>query len=527
MRRFTCVKYFFLFCFFSPQYVALAQSSSTFGSYVGVMQHAKVDKDQFAKLDLIFSRNEGSQFEIKGILSFYFGDFGSKEYVTYHFDKVGYNLVTGSLVFDQEDQDITLVTTKFGDGKLVANVRSAIAGHVGTIILEKNGVANLRRDFIRSVTGQYRGQCEGDETSLQLMTYKTTKDTLRLGNPFGSYNMTGQVGDHVTFSGDQNRQIPLTADLIYSGSYDFYQGKLTLFGRRLAYDCSVDGTVLDCGSCIFTKDIDDSDRGDNVKPLSSTNLMASNATGNGSAFPAGSLSINGEYKGYLHHERLDQYQAASLNIVTFQNQSESETQSLQMSVGAKLFFGDHNSQEVLPYRFDRRNFNILSKVFVFERMIDDVDAVLQITELNDQVAKGVWYSILFGRVGTFEVRRGTLPFLPEGAKTFKAVSGDYESPTFQLRVSSRLDASPINTENPFYPQIFGGRFWYKSGIASQIKITDGSYDFYTGKIAFIVEDSKRIAVGVNDSNLSTLRLLWPPKVLATPLPDYNFEIFTK
>ncbi len=72
------------------------------------------------------SRTAGNELDLKAVLTLHFGDFRSGEYVSYHFDKVHYGLVTGVLTFDSADEDATIVTTRFAAGELVAKLgRSA------------------------------------------------------------------------------------------------------------------------------------------------------------------------------------------------------------------------------------------------------------------------------------------------------------------------------------------------------------------------------------------------------------------
>ena len=75
--------------------------------------------------------------------------------------------------------------------------------------------------------------------------------------------------------------------------------------------------------------------------------------------------------------------------------------------------------------------------------------------------------------------------------------------------------------------MFSGRFWYKSGIAARINITGGSYDFYTGKLAFDIRNGARVAIGENHSNDLSMSLKWPPKIISSILPDYKEEVFNQ
>ena len=232
---------------------AFAQASQ-FGRFVGVMEHSKVAKDQYAKMDFIVSREQGNTLHLMAVLSLYFGDFDSKEYVSYHFDRVRYNLLTGALVFDQPDQDVTLVTTTFSGGNLVANIRSTVAGDVGQLTLVKNGTASPSREIIGPLWGEYKGTCNNESKTLQLQTFRSMADTVRIGNPFGSYEVRGQVAAYSQALCPNAAGRPCIKNNIYAGSYNFYQDQLTLFGQQERLTCTTtDVDTITCGSCVFSR----------------------------------------------------------------------------------------------------------------------------------------------------------------------------------------------------------------------------------------------------------------------------------
>ena len=117
--------------------------------------------------------------------------------------------------------------------------------------------------------------------------------------------------------------------------------------------------------------------------------------------------------------------------------------------------------------------------------------------------------------------------LPKSMKLYQPIGGKYESDDLEMLITTRLDAAPVNTENPFFPRIFSGYFWYKAGFAARLDIVDGSFDFYTGKIGLFVESDRRIATGINEAHLDELYLVWPPKVLTPPYSDRRFKQFKK
>ncbi|MEZ4742305.1 MAG: hypothetical protein R3B45_07650 [Bdellovibrionota bacterium] len=479
---------------------AMAQSS-LFGQYVGTMKHSRVNKDQYAKLDFIVSREQGNTLHLMAVLSLYFGDFDSREYVSYHFDQVRYNLVTGELVFDQPDQDVTLITTNFSAGDFEATVRSTVAGDVGELQLVKDGTASPSREIIGPLWGEYKATCDNEVKTLQLQTFRSMADTVRIGNPFGSYEIRGQVAAYSQSLCPNAQARPCVKNNIYAGSYNFYQDQLTLLGQQQRMSCTVvNEDTITCGACTFGRISDETTSLSQTNPRRPSNALVSGG-GGGLSGPVSGLS--GTYLGYLHHEFLDQYQAGAINIIAYQ---DPEGSGLRMSATANLYFGDLSSTESLSYRFEERPYEILSRQFVFERASADVDAILQVTHIGDGVVRGIWYSILFGRVGTFEFNRAPLSPLPGNLKPFKDVAGEYESDELELNVAVRMAQTPVNTENPFFPLTFGGYLYYKAGFSRRIDITGGSYDFYTGRLGFTVGDGVRVATGLNMSDEKEIKL---------------------
>lgn len=51
------------------------------GRFTGVLEHTQLQKQQLAKLELIMSRGQANQLQIQAILTLYFGDFRSGEYI--------------------------------------------------------------------------------------------------------------------------------------------------------------------------------------------------------------------------------------------------------------------------------------------------------------------------------------------------------------------------------------------------------------------------------------------------------------
>lgn len=493
----------------------------SFGTYIGTLKHDSLGVEQLVKLELISSREEGNTLELIGILTLHMGDFRSGEYANYHFDKVIYQPQDKNrpLVFDQADQEVTITVDSFKPeeirGKLLSNYSNSKV-KVGDLLLHRDRTVTPTLPLIRAIGGEYSGQCGTTRTRLRIQTFRSTADTSRVGNPFSAYEMRAQIAD-----AKNGQTCPLGLDgfcirtLYQSGTYNFFKNDLRLMGPHQSLKCEVTISGLDCGKCKLKAVGNFSAKTFEVPFSEPVPELNATTTPKRSATPAGKSSIEGSYRGYLHHEYLNVYQPASVNIATYQAPAGT---GLMLSAGASLFFGTDDSAEFIPYRFEERFYpnDLFNPKFVFKRSKNDVDAILQIIRLKDGEIRGTWFSILFGRVGTFTLRKEEIPRLPKSATILKALTAPYENSDWDLDLAVNLDKTPPNTDNPFFPLALSGHFYHKDGITPRIAVTGGSYNFYTGKIAFQMGGQDRVMAG--DRGLDgKLKLQWTPATTLTPL----------
>lgn len=493
-----------------------------FGRYVGVLRHSQIAQDQLAKLDFVVSRQNGQELKLIGVLSLYFGDFESTEQVSYHFDSVTYNLVTGTLVFDQPDQDITFVVSRFGGGNLEGTLRSATAGNVGALEMTQSNTVTPTRPLVQPLWGEYRGMCDDVLTVMQVQTHRSSGDSSRMGNPFGTYDTTAQLAEVDPICGDTN----LCVMRVYeSGSYNFFNGQLQLLGQIQSTSCTVGATSMECGACVLNRtSTEAAGPGPKTYPLQPGG--PNNVPPPGGSNPAASgAALAGVYKGYLYHERLGVYQPVTLNIVAYQRSNESGRPALFVSATSALYFGDFNSLEYVTQRFNEKEYPLLAPQIVLERLDDDVDAIAQLTQLGNGVARGVWYSSLIGRIGSFElVNSNNVPPLPTNAIVMQPLAGRYQGGMWNLDLRVVREATPVNTVNPFYPLNFRGTFRL-SDITANTQITQGSYDFYSGKIMFELENSSLFSGFRSDDGV--LKLKRPTPGTIRPLQPHRYQSFMR
>lgn len=489
-RRSFVLGLFFLFMAILGA-AAQAAEEPIFGRYVGVLRHEKTKRDQLARLDFIFARDpSGGIPHINATLTLYFGDFTSSEYVSYHYEVVRYSPLQGVLIFNTDEIPLTLVTTKFDGKDLVADVTGVWAGEIGTLRLKRNEAASPELPLLRPLFGEHEGECGGVKTKLQLLTYRSNRNITGPANPFSAYEVRGQLVDRTLY---QNGSWAIT-DMIRAGSYDFFQDELTLTTRQGRIVCRTGEKGLACrgpkGSCQFTW------------PASSTKtLLPPQAP---AAFPMVSDPGNepdvlrsGTYVGYIHHEFLDRYQLGRLTLKVFKAPND----ATRVSATGEMVFGLNGSiPEAIPLKFEEVTYPTPlgpQQVLVLSNRKVDIDATVQVYSYRAGVIRGVWFSHIFGRVGTFEFRKRELglPALPPGAETFGKVSGEYRAGNQLLNVSVRQENTPLNTANPFAPNILEGSTAIE-GLTYPRLITSGSYDFYTGRIALEGEANPTIPGGI-------------------------------
>ena len=506
-----------------------------FGRYVGVMHHHGIKRDQLAKLELVASREEGNVIHLKGILTLHFGDFRSGEYVAYHFDSVQFNVLTQVFVFDQADQMVTLVGKQINGNEFQGDFRSTYTGDNGTLNLRNDQPAQPTQPLLEPVWGEYKGLCnsrvygEDTPTTVQLYTYRSTQGNERNANPFMAYNIRGFIGERDPKGqpcGLERTMGSCVWGNIKAGQYNFYDRKLALFGDFRTMTCSTEADGLKCKGCstLLKRTSTETSGVRAMNPAPMKDMFSVTKVTEADPVVKGEItSIQGEYNGYLHHEYLDQFQPASLNLLTYQASGEAgKAPTLRLSAMASLIFGsDHDVPEVLAYRFKERQYpNPLTlPQFTLALPEKDVDAILQITSMGNGVVKGTWYSQLFGRVGTFEMRKDGAVQLPSGAKLFEPINGAYQGTQWDLSLQVGLGRAEPNTENMFAPLTIEG-FAQWPDLTPMRKLTNSSYDFYTGRIG--LEQDEHAFIG---QRLSRKRLLLKRTRLASqaPLPEHELQ----
>jgi len=456
---------------------SLFAESELFGQYIGTLRHDKLKKEQLAKLDFIFAQDpQGGPPKISAVLTLHFGDFNTGEYVSYHFTNVRHNIPKGLLFFSDIEVPLSLTAARVDGKTLSASVRTKwTQGDVGQLILKRQDSVTPTLPLIQSLSGEHIGQCDGIKTKLQLLSYRSNKSINNSGNPFYAYEIRGQFLDRTMYQDGTYANM----SLIWAGSYNFFLDELTLSTRKGKITCHTTSQGIECGKCSFAwPDVGVGGFNTNFKPRTSPAAFPFSTNGNPVVFKPGN------YKGYVHHETLDIFQEARIQLTSFPTTS----QGTRLEPKGQLFFGSEHDREMIPLQFEEQSYpNPIGpgRAIVLTNSKSDTDSTVWLAPAEEGVLRGVWYSHIFGRVGTVELRRDGMPpiNLSEGAKVMGKLSGQYRSALRDLDISVREENTPLNTANPFAPNIFEGSFWIRPNVTYPIRILGGSYNYFTGRVA--------------------------------------------
>lgn len=507
-----------------------ADSAELVGRYTGVLHHDNIKRDQLVVLDIIGS-NEGDDipgatpgkdvFTYTALLRLQFGDFNGAEYVTYHFYDIRFHDAEKTLPLDEPEQKVSVIMTLVAPGKLTGKGRSNLGGDVGEFELSKNGEVALKYPLIEPIEGEYEGKCSDEQTyKLQSFTFRSNYDTSKEGDPFASYrNLGNWAGKDPLLC--MKPDLYCVKGIFDHGSYNFFEEDLFFTGPKQNLKCKPTVKGMKCGDCELTRTSRELEGPRRLTPAPPSDKFASDTN----APPPSLEDIKGLYKGVLFHEVLGIYQKVDLNIEAFMTPEESaEKGEPKISAVSRLFFGDFNSGEAIVYRFAPRNVPYHTKPFTFnlQRPEEDLDAIIQIEEIGNGVARGTWYSLIHGRVGRFELRKDGKVTIPENAKIMKPVSGFYKGKDWDLNLYVAIGKVPFKSENPFFPLTFAG--WARiQKLGFRVTVQEGSYDFYTGKIGFDLSDSSAL-VGTRDVD-GKLYLRKTAHLYSATLRSFEPELF--
>jgi len=509
-----------------------------FGKYLGYL-HISDDSKMPVSMDLVPGSSASGQTEMRGMLRFHLGGFGSAEFASFYFPKIveGFD---GRINFGSakdSSPDFRVENARLVDGRFFASLYfpSTTSGEMpksGFVeaILFGDGEGRMEdvlslggsAPALGNLSGQYAAVCEGRETVLQLEYSRWNYFSGEVAAGFRPDGvLTGRLGvtDLATCKlGSAN----CSQRVFRAGAYDPFTGKLLLQSSAGDTLCHRNATAITCDACTFSRV--NPPRPESVAAIGneSTKVAKLHRRAEETIFDTGAsvdldldaAAMAGSLYGYLHHEATNLYQPISLNL-TYKPESGS------YSAVSALYFGVPGNNEFIAYRFDQ-----FPKSEFAGRMVLDGpgEAFFVITAFGSNGLSGVWYSKTHGRIGTVSFAKNSMPPLMVDEKLLMhGLSGKYSGAYWQFELKVAANVSENSRE--FYPlRMFGSA--REKGVSQKRRlIQDGSYDFYSGSVALRLDDGRTVVGRIKDGSAE---LFWPPWPRLGPVIEaQEFQVFNR
>jgi hypothetical protein len=475
------------------------------------------------------------------------GGFFSSEYVGYSFYDPTFNFERGVLQLSdpKEDLSATLTVTNTDtetilEGPVLHRLTNSKGKMRVVMELDPTVPPSVPGKLVSTIKGEYLGTCGSDPADLQIETARGL-GAAAPGNAMKGYSITGRIGftNGPLCTPSQNSQY--CGLYVYSsGTYSPFKNRLTMQGQLGTLDCSKSGDTLDCnlfgydksGRCKLTKkaaaatppmqipasrnlDIPEDQKAPLPDPLPPDNsdLIA---------------ALDGDFFGFLHFENRDVYQPIEMNVVASTSTENPHIQN-QVNVAPTINLRQGSSWEsptALSLVFPQRVF-WLSTGFAFQSDTHDVFVVIE--EWKVGYVSGVLYSRSYGRVGTFELQKGTRPSAPRGMALLSDPTGYYVGPKDAPEPLKDLWAISIEIPNlvPGPDQTGVPLLGRYNGPGQMTMFDASSYDLNTGTMGFLLKKpyGDRLVTGEMIPG-GKLRLIWPVgPALGAPMGGYGAYTF--
>lgn len=516
-----------------------------YGKYFGTIQMNGNPEAIAVSLDAFITQiNDPSVYPaLEVIVRANLGGYSSTEYVGYEYYDPTFNFEQGILQLNDPKENLTAtlkVTTTNSETILEGPITHRLTNSKGKmrVVMKLFGAQPVMpvEPLIPVLKGDYFGMCGTDEAELQIETGREV-GTKAPGNALTGFSITGRLGytnGPICYPDRTNKFCSLYT---YStGTYSPFSNRLTMQGKLGTLDCTRSGDNLKCevfgydksGSCVLTKKSTpptgpiqiSAGVSLNVAPDQKLPLPAPAPPGNDDLVGA----LGGNFFGFLHYENRDVYQLIEMGVVSSTSTENSHIQNqIMVEPTIHLRLGSSwNSNPALSLVYPQRVF-WLNKGFAIQATGGDYFAV--IGDWRKGYISGVLYSRSFGRVGTFEMQKGTPPVIPANMTFLPDPTGAYRGP----ENAPEFLASPwgISLEIPnqvLAPEQTGvpllGRF-SRPGLMNMFDAS--SLDLNTGALSFLIKKAAgdRLVTGEITPD-GKLKLIWPVgPALGAPMVGYS------
>ena len=170
----------------------LAHAAPIAGTYFAILNHGDTGFYQQARITLRTVNPDGN-LRISANVQLFFGEPDSNEFLTYDFQNIDYNLLTGQMDISNDSADISMIGI-LRNGRIEGEWFSQLVGLVGTFDAQKGEYPeppSADAVLVRSLSGRYLGSLAmtSDQANLPervTMSFVTTQDT------------TGDTAIHIT-----------------------------------------------------------------------------------------------------------------------------------------------------------------------------------------------------------------------------------------------------------------------------------------------------------------------------------------
>jgi hypothetical protein len=493
------------------------------GRYFGYVKPDNQNTKIPVTLDLTISQVDDDFSKLRGTLKLMLGGFDSFEYINQFYDEVSYSFVSNELIFDADDQEITVSNGKVhmmgGRLMIMGEFRSASGNASGkiTLVHMKNPAqfdpdVTLKGVFPNavqtdSITGSYRGQCEEVDVELQIEATKWRGLGGFSTNPMHGYKISGRWGVKSDSTCSDGESMYCQHFRFDHGSYNFYKNKLMLGGSTRNKRCRLNGDILTCDSCSLKKHVPTAKtRLDRDKTYNQHKRSQSIDTSTHAPLPElpQPSDLKGTFFGYVHHETLDRYQPLRLQVRSFMyTERPNRPETLYISASGWLHFGSFESDEFIGYKFDQRPYLNTAPNLILE---GPGEAYFKITKWTQESILGEWYSKIYGRVGTVELTRNTPPNISSSASIVPSLNNQYNGPFWSIDLMPmQTNISEELSADVFYPLNVAGTATIP-GLTATREVQNGTYDFYTDSISITLMDGRTVVGTTSETGLD---LFWP------------------
>lgn len=514
-----------------------------YGKYFGVLQMDGRTEKIAVSLDafIVQFNNPTTYPALNVIVRTNLGGFQGREYVAYNFYAPTFNYEQGILELNDADKNLSATlsvssseTESILEGPVVFRMSNS-KGRMKLVMKTDDTQPDVIAPLASLLSGEYEGRCGKDSASLQIETGHELA-AVNNGNALNEFAITGRLGFSNAPNCSKSKLNKYCSQAPFgSGTYSPFSGQLTMQGPLGTITCGKNSDSLTCdlllysrkNSCELKKKFEPFSQPIQAPKTSFIGVPVDSKKALSDPLPPENAALlkdlNGDFYGFLHHENRDLYQPLEMNVVASTSTENPHVQN-QVMINPTLFLRLGKSWDtptVLSIFFPQRVF-WMNPGFAFQDASSDYIAV--ISSWRKGYVSGILYSRSYGRIGSFEMLKGSKPPAFEHMNSMESPFKNFRGP---IDLDSIKNLRTISIEIPNQIPASGqsgipvlGRF-SSPGVMSMFDA--GSIDLNTGSVNLLIRNSKgdRLVTG-EITKQGSMSLLWPVgPALGAPMVDYK------